>query len=157
MRVVFGRDPRRTFIRLLCTVAGTVILFRFLFIPIRVSGLSMYPTYREGKVNFVNHLAYRFKKPQRGDVVAVRIPGDDHAVLLKRIVGLPGERIAVWKGRVWINGELLAEPYAKNLQGASSRRELLLADDECFVIGDNRRISILGVVNERHILGKVMF
>src|SRR5258706_6563553 len=107
MRVVFGRYPKRTLIRLTCLVVTTFVLFRFVLIPIRVSGFSMLPTYKEGRVSVVNHLAYRWKRPQRGDVVAVRLPEENNIVLLKRIVGLPGERVRLDHGRVLINGKLL--------------------------------------------------
>ena len=156
MRVVFGRSPRRTLIRLITLVSISFVLFRFVLIPIRVSGLSMLPTYSEGRISFVNHMAYRWKRPQRGDVVALRLPYENNVVLLKRIVGLPGERVRVADGRVFINGHLLAEPYAKKTDGLSFR-EVELAPGECFVVGDNRRISVLGPVPERFILGKVLF
>jgi signal peptidase I len=158
MRVVFGRNPKRTLVRLLCMILVSFVLFRFVLIPIRVSGLSMWPTYKEGKVSLVNHLAYRWKKPQRGDIVAIRIPEDPNVVLLKRIVGLPGERVLVKKGRVYINGELLTEPYTtKTKDGQSIRREVTLDEDQYFVIGDNRPISILGPILDQQILGKVLF
>ena len=156
MRLVFGRNPKLTLVRLVCIVSVSFVLFRFVLIPIRVSGFSMFPTYKEGKVNVVNHLAYRWKKPQRGDVVALRIPEENNIVLLKRIVGLPGERVQVVDGKVFIDGEPLDEPYARTKDGLS-RREVTLGPDECFVVGDNRRISVLGPISERYILGKVLF
>jgi len=156
MRVVFGRNPKRTLVRLTCLIVITFVLFRFVLIPIRVSGLSMYPTYNEGRVSVVNHLAYRWKKPQRGDVVALRLPDENNVVLLKRIVGLPGERVRLENGKVYINGQLLDEPYAKVKEGVSNR-EVHLASDECFVVGDNRRISVTMKIPERNILGKLLF
>ena len=156
MKVVFGRNPKRTLVRLICLITVSFVLFRFVLIPIRVSGLSMLPNYNEGKVSVVNHMAYRWKKPQRGDVVAIRIPEEHNIVLLKRIVGLPGERVYVDEGRVFINGTPLDEPYARTKDGIS-RNEVKLGPDECFVVGDNRHISVLGPVSERYILGKVLF
>src|SRR5262245_30550408 len=103
MRVIFGRHPRRTLLRLSLLVALTIVIFKFFVLPIQVSGLSMVPTYTDGKVNFVNQLAYVWAKPKRGDVVAIRMP-TERDMLLKRIVGLPGERVAMWGGRIWING-----------------------------------------------------
>ena len=153
MRIVFGRNPKRTLIRLVCLVASSFLIFGFILIPIRVSGFSMAPTYKDGQVNFINHLAYRWKKPARGDVVAVRIVDDKSVVLLKRIVGLPGERVRVDCGRVYINGRLLSEPYA-HVKNGLSKDEVNLKRDEYFVVGDNRPISILGPVPRYFILGK---
>jgi signal peptidase I len=159
MRFIFGRNPRRTLLRLTSLVILSLILFRFILIPIRVSGFSMLPTYRDGKVNFINHQAYRWAKPKRGDVVAFRVPEEGNVVLLKRIVGLPGERIRVREGKVYINGELLAEPYVypKGRPGGSTRREIKLRDDEYFVMGDNRGISVFREIPQHYIIGKVLF
>src|SRR5216110_2394127 len=112
MRLVFGRNPRNTLVRLIGVIVVSLVLFRFILIPIRVSGLSMYPTYRDGKVNVVNHQAYRWHKPQRGDIIAFRSPEDGNLVLLKRIVALPGETVSVVQGRALVNGQFLEEPYA---------------------------------------------
>lgn len=158
MRMVFGRNPKRTLVRLGCVVLTTVVIFRFVLIPIRVSGLSMHPTYRDGRVNLVNHQAYRWKKPQRGDVIAFRVPEEGDVVLLKRIVGLPGERVRVINGRAFINGQPLVEPYARvDKGGFSTGRDIRLHKDEFFVMGDNRRISVIRTVPEHYILGKVLF
>lgn len=157
MKVVFGRNPKRTLLRLTCMVGITFVLFRFVLIPIRVSGFSMTPTYRDGRINLVNHLAYRWKRPQRGDVIAFRyVP--ENVVLLKRIVGLPGERVHVFRGKVAVNGQILQEPYA-NIKSATpvSRESVTLDQDEYFVIGDNRNNTFSATVRDRDILGKVLF
>ena len=158
-RLVFGRRPKRTLLRLSCLVVTTLLVFPFVLIPIRVSGLSMYPTYRDGRINLVNHLAYRWKKPQRGDVIAFRLPEEGNVVLLKRIVALPGERVRMREGRVYIAGELLPEPYLniKGIKSAPPTGEFTLEEDEYFVTGDNRGHSILKRIPEHYILGKVLF
>jgi signal peptidase I len=116
----------------------------------------MYPTYRHGRVSIVNHLAYRWKKPQRGDVVALRVPEENNAVFLKRIVGLPGETVEMKRGVVYINGKPLEEPYARAKQGRNYRK-VVLEPGEYFVVGDYRRISVLGRVPEHTLVGKVLF
>jgi signal peptidase I len=158
MKVVFGRNPKRTLVRLLCLVTLTIVLFRFVLIPIRVSGFSMRPTYRDGQLNVVNHLAYRWKTPQRGDVIAFWYP-PDNVVLLKRIVGLPHESVRVVHGRVIINGKPLDESHVKlkNPGSAQTREEVTLGEGEYYVIGDNRDITISAKVQARDILGKVIF
>jgi signal peptidase I len=155
-RVLFGRRPKRTLVRLACLVFTSFVLFRFILIPIRVSGFSMVPTYRDGKVTVVNHQAYRWAKPKRGDVVAFRWP-EEGVVLLKRIVGLPGERVRVIDGHAFINGQKLEEPYARAGKNARNSPEYHLGRDEYFVVGDNRFISVFGPIPARYILGKVLF
>ncbi len=158
VRVVIGRNPKRTLLRLGGLVVIFLLVFKVLLIPIRVSGLSMAPTYLDGKLNVVNHQAYRWKNPKRGDVIAFRLPEEGNAVLLKRVVGLPGERVKVVNGRAFINGQLLSEPYAVFGRNApSSRREITLREDEYYVMGDNRSISWFRQIPEHHILGKVVF
>jgi signal peptidase I len=157
LRVLFGRRPKRTLVRLCALVFTTVILFRFVLIPIRVSGFSMIPTYRDGKVTVVNHQAYRWAKPKRGDVVAFRWPEEGNAVLLKRIIGLPGERVRVIDGQAYINGQPLYEPYTRTGQNARSSPEYKLREDQYFVVGDNRFISLFGPIPAHYILGKVLF
>jgi signal peptidase I len=117
----------------------------------------MFPTYKDGRVNVVNHLAYRWKRPQRGDVIAFRyLP--DNVVLLKRIVGLPGERIEVVKGQVVVDGKPLNESYARiTPPHGVSKGSILLDSDQFFVIGDNRDNTVSGPVEQRSILGKVVF
>ena len=73
-------------------------------LPVRIEGNSMFPTYHDRGVNFVNRLAYRHIEPQRGDIVGIRMAGPS-VMLMKRIVGLPGETVAFEHGRLIINGE----------------------------------------------------
>src|SRR5882672_891572 len=69
VRILIGRRPRTTFIRLACLVTATLVLFGFVYLPVRITGNSMAPTYRTGRPNLVNRLSYRWHEPQRGDVV----------------------------------------------------------------------------------------
>src|SRR5437867_6327513 len=112
-RIVFGRNPKRTAVRALLLILLSLVAFKFVLMPIRVVGISMAPNYIHGQIKFVNRLAYLKARPMRGDVVAIRINGA-RAVLLKRVIGLPGETIAVEQGTVRINGEPLEELYVKN-------------------------------------------
>ena len=153
-RALVGRRPQRTLARVATLVVVIFVLFKFVFIAIRVEGNSMAPTYRSGRPNLINRWAYRWHGPRRGDVVAVRAEGT-YLVLLKRIVGLPGERIAIRHGNVIVNGQPLSEPYAHGRE-ISARDEIPLGDDEYFVIGDNRDVSIYFTVHRREILGKTV-
>jgi signal peptidase I len=155
-RVLVGRRPQRTLARVATLVVVTFVLFKFVFIAIRVEGNSMVPTYRSGWPNLINRLAYRWHGPKRGDVVAVQLDSS-RLVLLKRVVGLSGERIAVQEGRVVVNGRTLDEPYAIVSESPPSQSEIVLGPDEYFVIGDNRDISAYGRVHQHEFIGKVVF
>lgn len=85
--IAIGRNPKTTFIRLLITAVLVYWGFKSAILPISVSGISMQPTYRDGKRLFINKLAYKLDLPQRGDVVAIHEAGD-RLYLLKRIIGL---------------------------------------------------------------------
>jgi signal peptidase I len=158
-RIIFGRHPRRTAVRVIVLAAIAFATFMWVLIPIRTEGPSMRPTYESGTFNLVNRLSYAIAKPSRGDVVAIRLAGPS-VVLVKRIVGLPGERIAFSKGNLLVNGQALAEPYVRN-RAAWNVAELTLASHEYFVVGDNRGMSVgghsFGAVDRARILGKVLF
>lgn len=152
-----GRRPKWTLARVMVLIVVTFVLFKFLFIPIRLEGNSMWPTYQHHAIKLVNKLAYRKHAPRRGDVVAISLPGTK-VMEVKRIIGLPGESVSVRRqtGAVYINGEALEEPYLKK-QVPWEAKTLVLGEDEYFVVGDNRRISEFGPVPLRRIAGKVIF
>ena len=158
-RFVFGQNPRRTAVRVLVLGAICFITFRWVLIPIRTEGSSMLPTYVPDKLHFVNRLAYGPSGPERGDVVAIMMAGP-HVLYVKRIVGLPGERVSIAGGQVQINGSGLAEPYVRHRR-AWDVPEVTLAPREYFVIGDNRGMSAgehdFGRVRADKILGKLIF
>ena len=123
-------------------------MFRYLLLPVRVAGTSMEPTYRDRSVNLVNTLRYRFRPPRRGEVAVIAFAGR-RVMLLKRIVGLPGELVAFKDGRLFIDGRPVEEPYLVkpcrwNLAGET------VGPDEFFVVGDNRTMPI-----EEHTHGRV--
>jgi signal peptidase I len=158
-RLVFGRRPGRTVLRASLLALVAFIVFKFVLIPVRLAGESMQPAYRNGSVNCINRLAYRWSRPRRGDVVAVRFSGP-HLMLFKRIVGLPGETVAIEQGLVLIDGRPLDEPYVKERAPwqLSPRR---LEADEYLVMGDNRGMPqqwhTFGAARADRILGKVLW
>lgn len=127
---------------------------RWVIMPVQVSGESMAPSYEDGQPNFINKLAYRSRHPQRGDVVGLSAGRGD--LQLKRIIGLPGEKVEFRRGTVVVNGEALHEPYVLHdlLWWLPS---VQLGPKDYFVMGDNRRVSVLGSVPEGWIIGKAMF
>ena len=136
-RVLIGRNPKRTLVRIVVLVVVSLVVFNYVLLPVRVDGGSMLPTYKENGVNLVNRLAYLFHEPQRGDVVAVRLLAGRHRMYMKRIVGLPGETVAFHRGRLYINGKPLDEPYVK-LPCDWEHEPLQVGPDHYYVVGDNR-------------------
>jgi signal peptidase I len=158
-QIVFGRNPRRTAVRVLVLAAVCFITFRWVLIPMRAEGISMLPTYQSGSLNLVNRLAYRNRKPSRGDVVAIRLAGP-HVLYVKRIIALPGERISITAGQVYVNGTPLIEPYVRN-RNPWDVPEVTLTSREYFVVGDNRGMRAsdhdFGRVDVSRILGRIVF
>ena len=107
----------------------------------------MEPTYRDGSINFVSTLRYRFREPRRGDIVAIALAGR-RVMLLKRVVGLPGERLAFRDGTLIVNGRPTPEPYLKNGYDWNMP-EVEINSDEFFVVGDNRQMPF-----ETHLSGR---
>lgn len=157
--ILVGRSLKRTLIRLPIVILVTFLVFHYALIPVRISGLSMEPTYHSGSINFINGLSYVFSKPRRGDIVAVMIRGRS-VMYFKRIVALPGETYAITNGVVHINGAPLAEPYVRHRQ-AWQIEPSQIPDDSYLVIGDNRgmaqELHLFGVVKEHRLLGKVLW
>lgn len=158
-RILIGRHPARTLARAGLLALVSIGVFGFLLLPIRLQGISMLPTYRAGGFNLVNTLAYRWSPPKRGDMVAIRLAGR-HVMLVKRIVALPGERIRIADGIVYVNGAPLEEPYVR-YRAAWSVLEMTLDQHEYFFIGDNRGMPQqsheFGRAPRERIVGKVMF
>ena len=158
-RVLIGRRPKRTLVRIAVLVAVCFVVFRFMLVPIRVEGRSMLPTYRDHGVNLVNRLAYVFHEPRRGDVVAVRTHAGEHILYMKRIVGLPGETVAFHDGYLFVNGQPLDEPYLK-LRGNWEHEPIKDGPDEYYVVGDNREMAFedhyQGRFERGRLVGKVL-
>jgi signal peptidase I len=134
---------------------ASIIAFGWIFLPVRTDGDSMLPTYNTGKLTLVNRLAYLGSGPDRGDIVAIKLAGPN-VVYIKRIVGLPGERLSVDDGQIHINGVPLPEPYVCQ-QKPWTLEELILGESEYFVVGDNRWTSAFGRVEANRILGRLVF
>lgn len=155
---VLGRNPKLTLVRVALLILVCFVVFKFILLPIRVEGISMLPTYRDGSVNFVNRLAYLRHEPRRGDVVSIRLAGP-HLMFMKRIIGLPGETVAFQSGRVLINGEVLDEPYEKTACDWTST-PVKLGPEDYYVVGDNRTMPLElhkhGETPRYRIIGKVL-
>ena len=78
--LTIGRRPKATLVRIVVLAVTCFVTFEFILLPIRIEGISMQPTYHTGQLNCVNRLAYLRHEPQRGDIVSVRLAGDEHHV-----------------------------------------------------------------------------
>ncbi len=156
--ILIGRNPRMTLVRIGVTALLAWFVFGEVLRPMRVAGPSMEPTYRLGQINFLNRWSFKFHPPARSDVVGVRLAGES-VVYLKRIIGLPGERIRFVRGQVFVDDDLLVEPYLKN-PAPWNEAELQLGPDEYFLVGDNRTMSARdhthGAFRRSKLIGRVL-
>ena len=132
--------------RLVLDIVETIVLAVLLFLGIntisarvRVDGFSMRPTLEDGEFVLVNRLAYRLGDYQRGDIIVFHFPMDPSQELIKRIIGLPGDTIKIENGSVFVNGQILAEPYIAAAPAYANNWQV--AEGKLFVLGDNRNDS----------------
>jgi signal peptidase I len=158
-RWIAGANPRRTAIRAVILVVAAYIVFGYILMPVRGVGISMAPTIESGDLIFINRLAYRFREPRRGDVVAVRMPGRP-VVYVKRLLALPGERLRIDAGSVSVNDAFINEPYART-RDDWWLPEVTMGPDDYFVVGDNRSMPLalheMGTVSRARLIGPLAF
>jgi signal peptidase I len=144
----------RTPLRWLLPVLGLVLAVRqWVWTPTLITGESMQPTLRGGQLAWVNKLAYRSRPPRRGDIVVVRTPQN---WIVKRILGLPGEEIALRDGVCYVDGRPLAEPYVQ-FAGTDTTAPGRLGPNRFLVAGDYRAESAIAVVSRNRIVGGLVF
>lgn len=136
----FPRLTRKFFLRLAIVVVCSYVFFGHILTPVRIEGISMEPTYHDGRYSFLFKLRYLFSRPERSDVVAVRIAGK-RVMFLKRVVALEGERVEFRNGKLYVNGKELREPYVRkpchwNLPPRK------VGPRSVYVVGDNRDMPI---------------
>lgn len=147
---------------LIVSVFISLFIILFVYQPVKVEGGSMEPGLEDQERIFINKLAYRLESIQRGDVIVFRYPRDQRKNFIKRVIGLPGDRIHVDEGRVYINGRLVAEPYVPDeYLDSRSYREVVVPDGSYYVLGDHRSMSNdsrdFGPVSRDLIYGKAVF
>ncbi len=128
--------------------------------PGQVSGFSMEPRIDSDEYVLINALAYRLGPPKRGDIIAFRHERTAPSVYLKRVIGLPGDRIAIDRGVVSLNGTPLDEPYVA-FRDARSFPAVVVPPDAYYVLGDNRARSddsrSWGFVAATDVIGRAVF
>lgn len=135
----------------------------FLFQPFLVRGQSMEPNFKDGDYLLVDEISYRFRGPQRGEVIVFRYPKDLSQRFIKRIIGLPGETVEVKNGKITIYNEkgsvVLNENNYLSAATTSGDLKFSLGEYEYFVLGDNRDFSYdsrrFGVLPKEDITGRV--
>lgn len=128
----------------------------------KVEGASMQPNFKQDEYMLINKLSYITSSPDRGDVVILKFPGDpDKTKYIKRIIGLPGEKVTIKNAKVYINDKELEEVYLPANTPTLPAMEDKLGADEYFVMGDNRENSsdsrIWGAAPKKFLIGKAVF
>ena len=140
------------FLDILQVVVFSVAIFLFVYLlilqPHKIKGISMSPNYPDGEFLLTDKVTYRFQEPKRGDIVVFKAPiAPNDEEFIKRIIGLPGEKVSVQDHHVYINGEKLDEPYLANTVNTDPNEFLQAGQtvtvpaDHYFVLGDNREHS----------------
>lgn len=138
------------------------LIVTFVGIRTKVEGESMMPTLHNGDNLLVDKLTYRFRDPERYEIIVFPYKHEENVYYIKRIIGLPGETIQIVDGEVYIDGEKLAKDYgAEKMADAGIAVEpIVLGEDEYFVLGDNRnhssdsRVPNVGVLKREDLVGR---
>jgi signal peptidase I len=159
----------RSWVRdLLFSVIASIFIIFFLYQPVHVEGTSMLPRLEDQDLLLINKFAYTKlgsligDEIHRGDVVVFRYPHDETKSYIKRVIALPGDRLLIDHGTVWVNGVAIKESYVPvKYQDDRSQSEMTVPDGEFFMMGDHRSISSdsrdFGPVPRDLIYGKAAF
>ncbi len=135
-------------------VVVVVLIRTFIITPVRVDGDSMKNTLKNGDIL----LLYKLSSIDRFDIIVLDEEKDNEKII-KRVIGLPGETVAIKKGKIYINDKVIDDEYAYG--ETSDYNKVTLKDDEYFILGDNRLISkdsrYFGPIKDNEIKGKIVF
>lgn len=137
------REIVSTIAYLLVVVALTFLFVQFVGQRTHVNGDSMNNTLQDGDNLIVDKISYRFKDPERFDIIVFPYQYQEKTFYIKRIIGLPGETVEIEDGVIYIDGEMLEEDYGKEVMKSEgiAGEPIELGEDEYFVLGDNRNNS----------------
>lgn len=150
-------------------VFGAIFAALYLFVAQfhKVSGNSMFPTMHNGDFLITEKITYRFRTPQRGEIIVLKNPRDESEDFIKRIIAVPGDTLEINNKSVYLNGELLSEKYLPpgtlTPSGAfvTNGAVIKVASNQYFVFGDNREHSSdsreWGPVTKEEIVGRAFF
>lgn len=144
------------------SVIVSFFIILFVYQPVKVEGGSMEPGLEDQERIFINKLVYRWEDIGRGDIIVFRYPRDPRKSFIKRVIGLPGDRIRISFGHVYRNGKMLEEPYVpSDFLDTRSYPESIIPANSYFVLGDHRSMSNdsrdFGPVSRGFIYGKAVF
>ena len=147
---------------LLISLGVSAFFIIFLYQPVKVEGTSMLPGLEDQERIFVNKFVYRWEPISRGDIIVFHYPRDVAKSYIKRVVEIGGDRVVIDRGRVYVNGFLLDEPYVpQQFHDHRSSAEILVPQDSYFVLGDHRSMSSdsreFGPVGREYVTGKAVF
>lgn len=156
------REIISTTLYLFCVVALTFLFIQFVGQRTHVNGDSMNVTLQDGDNLIVDKLSYRFKDPERFDIIVFPYQYQEKTYYIKRIIGMPGETLQIIDGMVYIDGEMLDGSYGKEVMDYAgiASEPVELGQDEYFVLGDNRNNSSdsrdpsVGIIHGDQIIGK---
>ena len=147
---------------LLIALGVSVFIIVFLYQPVKVEGTSMMPNLSDQERIFINKFVYHWGAVERGDVVVFKYPRDPSKSYIKRVIGLPGDKVQIDEGRVYVNGVLLNESYVpQQYADERSYEEITVPANSFFLLGDHRNLSNdsrdFGPVHDGYIYGKAVF
>ena len=147
---------------LLIAIGLALVIIVFLYQPVKVEGTSMAPLLTDQERIFINKFVYRFEDIHRGDVVVFWYPLDRSKSFIKRVIGLPGETVDIRHGLLYVNGQLIPEPYVPpQYTDGTDFGPIKVPKDSYFVMGDHRISSndsrVFGPVASQFIYGRAVF
>ncbi len=162
------RETLAEVIKVFILAAAVILPIRmFLIQPFYVKGASMEPNFYENEYLIIDKISPRFREYERGEPIVFRYPPSEHKYLIKRVIGLPDERVIIHNRRISImnaehpNGFPLNEDEYNPYLLRDEEVDVQLTADEYYVLGDNRPLSfdseIFGPIKEKNITGRVFF
>jgi len=152
---------KQFFVDIIQTITLAIVLFigiNLISARVRVDGISMMPTLENGEFVLVSKLSYQLGEINRGDIIVFDFPLNPNEELIKRVIGLPGDTISADNGQVYVNGQMLNEPYIANAPRYSG--SWTVKDGDIFVLGDNRNNSNdskdWGLLPAENVVGKAI-
>jgi len=147
---------------LLIAIGLALVIIVFLYQPVKVEGTSMAPLLSDQERIFINKFVYRFEPIERGDVVVFWYPLDRSKSFIKRVIGLPGETVEIRRGVVYVNGQIVPEPYVPpRYADVTDYGPIRVQRGSYFVMGDHRISSndsrVFGPVPSQYIYGRAVF
>ncbi len=138
-----------------------LVIKLYVFTPIRVNGTSMYPTLNDGDIMLLNEIGYHLNGVKRFDIVVIKTEDDR---IIKRVIGLPGEKVKYIDNKLYINDEEVKEDFTHEITHNFDLSDIdveIIPEGYYFVVGDNRGNSkdsrTIGLISEKQIMGKTNF